>query len=72
MIDINTAKEIIADQYSEAELAAASAEAEKIGYKDAEEFFSIAMAVILYGKSEVADGARYPVENGSLDEYFAG
>ena len=71
MIDINTAKAIIADQYSEAELAAASAVAEDIGYSDAEEFFSIAMAVILYGKSEVDAGARYPVEKGSLDAYFA-
>ena len=69
MATIELARKIILDQYSAKELAEGEAYAEAQGYEDAEEFFSLAMAKILY--SDLRDGeARYPVEPGSLDEYF--
>jgi len=71
MATIAQAIAIIADQYSDTQVAEGVAHAEKIGYTDAEDFFSIAMAKILYTAEDVAGGARYPVEPGSLDDYFA-
>lgn len=54
--------------YSAEQIAAGAAYAEEQGYSGAEEFFSLAMARILYSAADLADGARYPVEPGSLDE----
>ena len=71
MITIAQATAIIADQYSAVQTAEGVAYAEQVGYSDAEEFFSIAMAKILYSADDIADGARYPVEHGSLEAYFA-
>jgi 7-cyano-7-deazaguanine synthase in queuosine biosynthesis len=62
---------IIADQCSASQVAEGVAYAEEIGYADAEEFFSLAMAAILYSASDLASGIRYPVERGSLDSYLA-
>lgn len=71
MITIEQVTAIIADQCSASQVAEGVAYAEKIGYSDAYEFFGIAMAKILYSESDLNDGARYPVEQGSLEEYFS-
>ncbi len=71
MITIAQATSIIADQYSESPVAEGLSYAEEIGYQDTYEFFAIAMAKILYSEADLKDGARYPVEQGSLEEYFA-
>jgi hypothetical protein len=70
MATIELARSIILDQYSAKDLAEGEAYADAQGYADAEEFFSLAMAKILYGASDLESGARYPVEPGSLDEHF--
>ena len=70
MATLETARSIILDQYSAADLAAGEAYATAVGYEDAEEFFSLAMAKILYSAADLESGARFPVEPGSLDAYF--
>ena len=70
MVTIEQATAIIADQCSADQVSDGVAFAERIGYSDAYEFFSIAMAKILYSADEVESGARYPVEAGSLESWF--
>ena len=64
---IEQVKALILDQCGAEQAPYGFACAESIGYSDAEEFFSIAMARILYGEAEAMSGDRYPVEPGSLD-----
>lgn len=68
MATIAQATALIADQCSADQVAEGVAYAEKMGYSNAEEFFSLAMAKILYSADDLAQGASYPVEPGSLDE----
>ena len=70
MSNITTAQavKIIASQYGESTAAEAAANAEQIGYDDVDEFFSIAMSKILYSDDQIANGDRFPVEPGSLDD----
>jgi hypothetical protein len=67
MATIKEARAVIRDQCSPAQAKEGFKYAESIGYDNAEEFFSIAMAKILYSADDIARGARYPVEPGSLD-----
>lgn len=70
MITIEQAIAIIADQYGEQQVAEGVAYAEQAGYSDTEDFFSLAISKILYSAEQLAGGARFAVEPGSLDLYF--
>ena len=56
MITVAQATAVIADQCSAAQVEQGVAYAEDVGYADAEEFFSLAMAAILYNASDLVNG----------------
>jgi hypothetical protein len=67
MIDVERAlNRMRAAGYSEIELTKGVAYAESVGYDSLEAFFSAVMTRILFRPEEIADGARFPVEPGSL------
>jgi hypothetical protein len=70
MATVELAKKIIEDSYPVDRAQKGYEQAERIGYTDGEEFFSIAVARILWSEEEVDQGLRYPVEPGSLDSFY--
>jgi hypothetical protein len=70
MSDITTAQalEIITAEYGARSAEEGADYAEQIGYDDVEGFFSLAMSKILYSDDQLANGARFAVEPGSLED----
>ena len=70
MATVELAKKIIEESYPLDRAQKGYDQAERIGYDDGEEFFSIVVAHILWSAEEVDQGLRYPVEQGSLDSFY--